>query len=432
MSLRAAASDLFALQVSDTYGYDQFNNRRTRQPNSGSAYHYLYDSAQQLNEIRSGSDTGTIVASFGYDDSGNMVNKSDNGVSRTLTYDAQERLVQVSGSNISTETYAYDHEGRRIEKTSGGTTNRYLYSGPSIWSEYGSSWGTALAHYTYTGLDKRIIRSTASDASYYHNDGLGSVVAVSNTAGATQASTRFDAWGSVIASTGSTPFGFTGREKDATGLGYFRARYYDSTMGRFTQRDPIGFRGGLNPYAYVGNSPQNFTDPLGLIQRPVTEMIGWESSYNGYSNSERLSAFGPFGRNELAIFTLDVNGNPLITPVGNQELQTGFFALSDEIQMGTMIHEREHAFTFLSVQEENPSVTSISEMTSILGGGTGDWFDLDFFSSREIGNAIFELSARVPEVQYYESLSNPPPVVDTYLEGRWDEIYDYQNTILGY
>ena len=268
----------------ESYDYDQFNNRRTRQPNGSSAYHYLYDSAQQLNEIRSDSDTGTVVASFGYDDSGNMISKNESGVTRALTYDAQERLVQVSGSNISTETYAYDHEGRRIEKTSGGTSNRYVYSGPSIWSEYSASWGAALAHYTYTGLDKRIIRSTAGDASYYHNDGLGSVVAVSDTAGVTQASTRFDAWGSVIASTGSTPFGFTGREMDATGLSYFRARYYDSTMGRFTQRDPIGFRGGLNPYTYVGNSPQNFTDPLGLIQRPVTEMIGWESSYNGYSS----------------------------------------------------------------------------------------------------------------------------------------------------
>ena len=71
-------------------------------------------------------------------------------------------------------------------------------------------------------------------------------------------------------------------------------------------------------------------------------------------------------------------------------------------------------------------------MSSILGGGTGGWLDPDFFSSRSRGNAVFELSARVPEVQYYESLSNPPPVVDTYLEGRWDEIYDYQNTILGY
>ncbi|MFC1747590.1 RHS repeat-associated core domain-containing protein [Pseudomonadota bacterium] len=268
----------------EAYAYDQFNNRRTRQPNGSSAYHYLYDSAQQLNEIRNGSDTGTVVASFGYDDSGNMVNKDEGGVTRALTYDAQERLVQVSGSNINTETYAYDHEGRRIEKTSGGTTNRYIYSGPSIWSEYNFSWSAALAHYTYTGLDKRVIRSAASDASYYHNDGLGSVVAVSNASGATQSSTRFDAWGSVIASTGSTQFGFTGREMDATGLGYFRARHYDSTMGRFTQRDPIGFGGGLNPYTYVSNSPQNFTDPLGLLQAPVDEWDGWVSSYAGSSS----------------------------------------------------------------------------------------------------------------------------------------------------
>ncbi len=275
----------------EAYGYDQLNNRRIRQPNGSTAYHYLYDSAQQLNEIRSGSDTGAVVANFSYDDSGNMISKNEGGVTRALTYDAQERVVQVTGSNISTETYKYDHEGRRIEKTSGATTSRYVYSGLSMWSEYSASWSAALAHYTYTGLDKRIIRSTATDASYYHNDGLGSVVAVSNAAGTTQASTRFDAWGSVIVSTGSTSFGFTGREMDATGLGYFRARYYDSTMGRFTQRDPIGFGGGLNPYTYVSNSPQNFTDPLGLRQQVVQWDDSMGSSYSGYGFDEDYDGY---------------------------------------------------------------------------------------------------------------------------------------------
>ncbi|WP_277619543.1 RHS repeat-associated core domain-containing protein, partial [Winslowiella iniecta] len=40
-------------------------------------------------------------------------------------------------------------------------------------------------------------------------------------------------------------------------------RYYDPVMGRFTQPDPVGLEGGLNPYAYAP-TPLTWVDPLGL------------------------------------------------------------------------------------------------------------------------------------------------------------------------
>lgn len=272
----------------EQYAYDYFNNRRTRHPSDGSTYFYQYDAAQQLNTIRSGSDTGTLVASFQYDDSGNMTGKTEGSANRALTYDALERLVQVTGNDISTERYTYDHQGRRLSKTVGTAETQYLYSGMSLWAEFGPTWGNALAYYSYTGVDEAIIRSTpdAANTRYYHNDGLGSAVAVTNTAGVTQASMRYDSWGNVIAGGGIPQFGFTGREPDATGFIYFRARFYDPTMGRFTQRDPIGFGGGLNPYTYVSNSPQNFTDPLGLVQAAVSVGSSQASAYGGNSSSD--------------------------------------------------------------------------------------------------------------------------------------------------
>ena len=61
---------------------------------------------------------------------------------------------------------------------------------------------------------------------------------------------------------------FTGKERDAeSGLDYFGARYYGSTMGRMMSPDPGNV--GTNPanqqswnmYSYVNNNPLRFIDP---------------------------------------------------------------------------------------------------------------------------------------------------------------------------
>ena len=50
----------------------------------------------------------------------------------------------------------------------------------------------------------------------------------------------------------------------ASGLSLAVFRAYDPNLGRWISRDPIGEKGGLNVYAYVGNQPTRFIDPYGL------------------------------------------------------------------------------------------------------------------------------------------------------------------------
>ncbi|WP_394828801.1 RHS repeat-associated core domain-containing protein [Pendulispora albinea] len=64
------------------------------------------------------------------------------------------------------------------------------------------------------------------------------------------------------------PYQFTGKESDtAVGLTYFGARYYSPALARWMSADPLTVHaamGDMNPYAYVGGSPLDRTDPVGL------------------------------------------------------------------------------------------------------------------------------------------------------------------------
>ncbi len=60
---------------------------------------------------------------------------------------------------------------------------------------------------------------------------------------------------------------FTGQVRDATGLDYFRARYFSSSLGQFISADSIvpgaGNPQAFNRYAFVLNNPLRYTDPSG-------------------------------------------------------------------------------------------------------------------------------------------------------------------------
>ena len=76
----------------------------------------------------------------------------------------------------------------------------------------------------------------------------------------------YDTFGNVIADSnpGFQPFGFSGGLYDPdTGVVLFGDRSYDPSSGRFISRDPLGLRGGTEPYTYANGDPINAVDPTG-------------------------------------------------------------------------------------------------------------------------------------------------------------------------
>jgi RHS repeat-associated protein len=263
------------------YGYDRAGNRtRSGQQDAGGAWtapyqSYSYELAgaggatHRLDEIRDAG--GNLLEAFAYDANGNPGSWAAPTL-RLLSWDTLDRLIAIAGGFSA--TYRYDPLGRRIEKTEAGQTLRYQYDGLDVVAEYSvATNGTntlAASHVFGPGIDEPIKIRRGATLAAYHSDGLGSILAASSItpAGATDLLTyRYDAFGVIEASTGTldSTYTYTGRELDASGLYYYRSRYYLPSAGRFLSPDPIGLAGGINPYAYVGSNPVNYTDPFGLV-----------------------------------------------------------------------------------------------------------------------------------------------------------------------
>jgi RHS repeat-associated protein len=275
-----------------------------------------------------------------YDEEGNLIADS----LWRYHYDAENRLVQMttrSANELSDRgwqiapparelNFKYDHLGRRVEKTvrkNGIVTfnRRFVYAGWNLIAEFELANGVPIVRRSYAwgldiagsldatgGIGALVLQTIhqGSARSHYHvaTDGHGSVTALLDSNGTAVAAYEYDPFGQPLRAEGATapeslgstdlpgdnPFRYSNKYWDReTGLYDYGLRFYDPSLGRFINRDPIGESGGNNLYAFAGNNPVNRWDYLGLDDRarrfgpeiefwgPTPDSPGEDGSYRG-------------------------------------------------------------------------------------------------------------------------------------------------------
>jgi len=238
-----------------SYTYDTVGNRQQLLVNGVTANAYTYDADDRL-----GSDS--------YDGDGNTVNS----FGTANAYDFENHMVQ-----HGFVTLVYDGDGNRVSETVGGVTTNYLVDTVNL-TGYAQvvdelQSGTVARTYSY-GLERISESQSLNSAwtlSFYGYDGHGSVRQLTNSTGAVTDTYDYDAFGNLVNSTGSTPnvYMFAGEAHDsALGLYYNRARYLNTSTGRFWSMDsdegqdeePLT----LHKYLYADGDPVDGVDPSGF------------------------------------------------------------------------------------------------------------------------------------------------------------------------
>ncbi len=255
----------------ESYTYDACGNRLSKSDGAASTS-YAYDTAGRLTSLTDEEGATT----FSYDANGNTLTEAAPAGTITFTYDAKNRTVEI-GDGTHEQTMVYDADWVRTQKSLDGVTTTYvqdaLASNEQVLQETS---GASTTSYVL-GLN-RLASEDSAGRTYLHADALGSVRLATDETGTESGTTTYGAWGGVRTSSGSqSNFGFSGEEADPFGLTYLRARYYDPSMGRFLQEDPvpglISDTQGMAAYVYCWDNPVTLTDPSGRMPRWVQDQL---------------------------------------------------------------------------------------------------------------------------------------------------------------
>jgi RHS repeat-associated protein len=276
-----------------------------------SALTYTYDAKNRLNKVQIGATT-TDTVTYKINAMGQRVQKTGAGLyaySTTATINTTTGQSPQSISLNFNTRYVHDEQGRLL----GEYSPEGKLIAETIWFNdlpvatlrpKGSSnqLPLGITGTTSTTANNAGNNTTANkvnvDIYYVHPDHLGTPRVVTRSVAVNNATTGPNAINKAVWSANTDPFGtslgnsapnenpqlvsgtatqsqaatfkqnhrFPGQVFDGeSGKHYNYFRDYDPSVGRYTESDPIGLRGGFSTFGYAGESPVRSIDPLGLM-----------------------------------------------------------------------------------------------------------------------------------------------------------------------
>jgi RHS repeat-associated protein len=214
-----------------------------------------------------------------------------------LGYDAENRVVSVTGVNGTnySASFTYDGNGQRVKSVING--EKILFDGGF---ELNATTSQVTKYYPGGAIRKYTIPQSMN-VEYTLGDHLGSASVMTDSSGNKVSEMRYTPWGQVRYSwvdpnLSTTPaytlpkHTFTGQYSymddpstqgfEGFGLMFYNARFYDPQVGHFSQPDTFipNELQGLDRYAYVGNNPVSYTDPSGHIRQRHLKDCQWEKT----------------------------------------------------------------------------------------------------------------------------------------------------------
>ena len=248
-----------------SYVYDGLNRLVQESETGALTQSYTYDANNRLLTEQKTQGLLTDLTTYTYDANGNLLSKtvlagSGGAAGSTYVYNTLNQLVSAT-ENQRTAAYAYNTQGIRTAKVTFSTRTNYLLDGANVVGERLNG-----EYVSYLRGANLILRTGEDGTDFYLFNAHGDVTGLADSTGASTRAYDYDAFGveKDPDPLDENPFRYCGEYFDReTETYYLRARYYDPTIGRFTQQDTHW----TTANSIYGDNPQKINereDKLGL------------------------------------------------------------------------------------------------------------------------------------------------------------------------